>query len=141
MDESDKDRKIEEYQKFIEETLKVDLKEIETNLEKKFDKFKQWEELKDIIAMLRMKDNQDLNLQVPVGCNIYVNAETETNDTIIVDVGLGCLLEMNYVEGEKYCNIRMGLLKKEIEHYRSLAVNVKVKIKLTLLAINELKSC
>lgn len=140
MNESEKKLKIDEYQKFIDETLKVDLKEIETNLRKKFDKFKEWEELKDIVRMLKMKQDQDVNLQVPIGCNVYVNAETETNDTVLVDVGLGCLLEMNYIETDKYCNIRMGLLKKEIEHYRSFAVNVKVKIKLTLLAINELKS-
>lgn len=139
MEVTEKENKIKEYHKFIDETLKVDLKEIESILEKKVEKYKQWEELKDVVNMLRTMQDRDVNLQVPIGCGVFVNAETEPNDTIIVDIGLGCLLEMNYSETEKYSNIRMNLLKKEIEHYRSLAVNVKVKIKLTLLAINELQ--
>lgn len=138
MNGNEKKIKVNEYEEFLEKKLRVDLKDIEEVLKTKFDKYRRWEELKEIVKLWRRLENRDVNLQVPIGYGIHVNAETIEYDKVFVDVGLGCFLVMNYEEADKYSDIRMRVLKKEIDHYRSLAVQVKVKIKLTLLALNEL---
>lgn len=132
--------KITEYENFIEHNLKVDLKEIEQCLSSVVEKYRKWEDMKQTINILKSLTERDLNIQVPLGLDVFVNAEVNDFNSVIVDLGLGCHLEMDYNEAMKYADIRMKSLKKEIEHYRSMAVTCKVKIKTLLLGIHSLQT-
>lgn len=132
--------KIKEYQNFVEETLKSDLKEIEKSLNEKVAQYKDWDEVKlmvDVVKEFKNKDH-DMLLQVNIYKDIFVNGEISDYERTYINVGLGIILEMDCEEATRYSNIRQNLLKKEISHFRKLAVEVKVHIKMVLLAISEL---
>lgn len=133
--------KVREYENFVEEVLKKDLKEIERTLNEKVTKYKEWEEVKvmaDIVKEFKEKDH-DMRVQVDMGKGIMVSGEICDYEQTFVNIGLGIILEMDCNEAVKYSDIRLRLLKKEITHFRKLAVDVKVHIKMVLLAINELQ--
>lgn len=134
--------KLQVYEDYVENQLKPDLKCIEELLKEKFDAFQEWDDLKNVVKhwkYLRAK-NRDTDLQIEIGSNVYGFAEVTEFDKLLVDVGANVLLEMDCEEAHKYADIRMNVLKKEIAHLRKMAVNVKVHIKLVLLALYELRN-
>lgn len=135
-------QKLEEYEHFVEEKLKGDLRDIESVLIKKSTICKEWTELKNVIAAVSefKANDKDMNIQVNLGNDISSFAKICDYEDTYVDIGLGCILEMNCEEANKYSDIRIKLLQKEIRHLRQLAVNVKVHIKMVLLAISELQA-
>lgn len=137
----DIERQIKVYEDFIESTLKSDLNNIKESLEKKADSFNQWQDVKNIVKHWRRinKMNCDTNVQFEIGCGIHSFGEVTDCEKMYIDVGLGVLLEMDYDEADKYADIRLKLISKEIEHLQKLAVKVKVHIKMVLLTIHHLQ--
>ncbi|XP_044270121.1 protein UXT-like [Tribolium madens] len=135
-------KKIREYETFLEDTLKRDLAEVQKILKDKVKKYKEWEEVKQVTKTINefKEKDRDMVVRVGLGCGVHVTGEVSDYERTFVNIGLGCLLEMDCDEADKYSDIRMRSLKKDIEHYRNLAVHVKVNIKMVLLAINELQS-
>lgn len=134
--------KITEYKNFIEEKLKPDLKDIEIILADKASKYKEWNELKNVVDVIKdfKEKDRDMHIQMELGSDIHTFGNISDYENFYVDIGLGYLLEMNCDEAIKYSDIRLRLLKKEIDQLRKLAVNVKVHIKMVLLALNELQT-
>lgn len=133
--------KLKTYEDYIENRLKPDLKAIEEALTQKTEKHQEWQDLKNLTKhwkFLRNKD-RDIDLQFEIGNGVNAFAEITELDRLFIDVGAGIVLEMDCDEAEKYAQIRMNVLRKEIAHLRKLAVNVKVHIKLVLLVVYELQ--
>lgn len=132
--------KIAKYDEFIETKLKKDLKDIELLLNLKCDKYKSWQELKNFAEHMAEQKVDEQVTTFEFGIGIYAIANIDQLDKVLVDIGCGYFLEMQYCEANKYIAIRMKYLKKEIDFFRQQAAHVKAHIKLVLLAINELKS-
>ncbi|XP_028132574.1 protein UXT homolog [Diabrotica virgifera virgifera] len=134
--------KVKEYENFIEDKLKPDLEDIVVILKDKSTKLKDWEEVKTTVKTVRRskEKDRDMVVKVDIGGGILAQGEISDLEQIYVDVGLGYMLEMNHQEADRYADIRMNLLKKEIAHFRKMAVDVKVNIKLILLALSELQA-
>lgn len=134
--------KVKQYETFIEETLKRDLKEVQDILDDKVEKYKDWEQVKEVTKTMKefKAKDRDMNVRVELGCGVHVQGEVSDYERTYVNVGLGYLLEMDCDEADKYSDIRMRSLNRDIDHYRQLAVSIKVNIKMVLLAINELQS-
>lgn len=133
--------KVKTYEDYIEDRLKFDLKAIEEVLKQKSKTCQEWQDIKNVVKhwkYLREKD-RDTDLQIEIGSGVNAFAEVTEFNRLFIDIGAGVILEMDCEEAEKYANIRMNVLRKEIAHLRKLAVNVKVHIKLVLLAIYELQ--
>lgn len=133
--------KVKTYEDYVEERLKPDLKCIEDALTKISETFGEWQEVKNVVKYwkhLRAKD-RDTELQVELGNGVNAFAEVTEFNSLLVDIGAGVLLEMDCEEANKYADIRMNVLRKELAHLRAMAVNVKVHIKLVLLAVYELQ--
>lgn len=135
-------QKIKEYEHFIEDRLKNDLKDIEFILNDKVTKYKEWEEVKQVVKTVKdfKSRNRDMSVRLDVGGGIMASGEITDYETTYVCIGLGYMLEMDCDEADKYSDIRLRLLKKEIDHFRKMAVDVKINIKMVLLAINELQA-
>ncbi|ENN80808.1 protein UXT homolog [Dendroctonus ponderosae] len=134
--------KLKEYECFIEDKLKRDLRDIELLLNSKAAQCEEWNELKTMVGAIkdhRTKD-RDMQLQFELGNGVAAFGSISDYETTFVDVGLGYLLEMQPNEAGKYADIRLRLLQKEMLHLRELAVGVKVRIKMVLLAIGELQA-
>ncbi|KAF5287766.1 hypothetical protein FQA39_LY15702 [Lamprigera yunnana] len=134
------EEKITSYESFIECKLKKDLKDLEVLLDKKNDNYKLWQELKNFIRHIQQFKDEELNTTFELGLGIFLGAKIENAETVIVNVGCDCYLEMYFDEASKYSDIRMKYLKKEIDFLRQQASHVKAHIKLALLAINELRT-
>ncbi|KAF2895147.1 hypothetical protein ILUMI_11026 [Ignelater luminosus] len=132
-------KKISSYEDFINDRLKKDLKEVETLCSKKVDDYKNWQELQNFIKHVQNKKQDELITTFEFGFGVYMAAKLERVDKLIVCIGCNCYLEMYYDEANKYVELRMKYLKKEINFLRQQAVKIKAHIKLVLLAISELK--
>lgn len=141
MDSNEVAEKVKEYEYFIEDILKKDLREIEKDLNGKLVKYNDWDEIKTMTEVVKefRRKNCDMLVRVDIGRGIFMNGEICDYERTYVNVGLGIILEMDCDEAARYSNIRLRFLKKEIDHCRKLAVKVKVHIKMVLLAINELQ--
>lgn len=141
MSRSEIELKIKTYEDYLEDRLKSDLKCIENHLKQKSETYQEWQEIKSVGKYWKhlRKKNCDANVQVEVGNGVNVFAKVTEFDRLLVDIGAGILLEMDCEEACKYATIRMNVLRKEITHLRQMAVNVKVHIKLVLLAMYELQ--
>lgn len=135
-------KKIKHYEHFIEKVLKKDLKDIQLELKKRSEKYQEWQNVKNVLKTVNefKEKDRDMVLKINLNNDVMVTGEINDYEQTYINIGLGYLLEMDCEEANKYSDIRLKLLKKEIEHFRELAVNVKVHIKLTLLAINELQT-
>ncbi|XP_018331170.1 protein UXT homolog [Agrilus planipennis] len=134
--------KIEEYENFIEKKLKRDLAEIEEILEKKYENYSHWADLKSLIQGLKLQQNEEkeYDIAVDMGCSVFAHGRIEEENVVFVNIGCECYLPMDYNEASKYADIRIKVIEREMEHYRKLAVQVKMNIKLFLLAIEELNT-
>lgn len=138
--------KIETYNDFIEDKLKEDLKHTQIALEKLHEEKQNWMDAKLNFKMLRtFKEKcpqQDLCMDIPLAewGNKSITASTIITDVekVHVDIGCGVRLTMELDHADKYADIRLKLIEKQIEHYMDMAVQIKVHIKVTLLAVNEL---
>ncbi|KAJ8915797.1 hypothetical protein NQ315_004609 [Exocentrus adspersus] len=141
MNKKDVINKLREYEQFVEK-LKVDLKEIEGILKDKASKYKDWEDVKHVVRTVKefKEKDVDMSVRLDIGDDVMVSGEISDYESTYVCIGLGYMLEMDCDEANKYSDIRLKLLKKEIDHYRELAVGVKVHIKMTLLAMHELQA-
>lgn len=135
------DEKIQKYEHFLNDKLKYDLKDIEQALMIKVKQLKEWMEIINTVDGIKEFKEKDIDMHVNfnLGNKTYAFGEIVDYGNLYLEIGLGYLLEMDQKEIIKYTNIRSKLLQKEISHLRQLAVNVKVHIKMVLLAINELK--
>lgn len=134
--------KLQEYESFIENKLKPDLRDIELLLNSKATQCEEWNELKTMVSAIKdhKTKDRDMQIQFELGNGVVAFGSIGDYEATYVDVGLGCLLEMHPDEAEKYADIRLRLLQKEILHLRQLAVGVKMHIKTGLLAIGELQA-
>ncbi|XP_017769982.1 PREDICTED: protein UXT homolog [Nicrophorus vespilloides] len=139
-------KKLEEYQDFLENTLKVDLKEIEGKLNATANELEKWIKLKNFTSKIlpSYRDNVKFDLNVynriveMEECEMFVRATVEDFNKVYIDIGCNCLLQMDLEEATKYASIRIRVIEKKIVHYSELAVKVKVNIKVVLLAIQQL---
>ncbi|KAJ8946032.1 hypothetical protein NQ318_023281 [Aromia moschata] len=99
-------KKIQEYDIFVEEKLKTDLKDIERILNNKVSKYKDWDDVK---LVFKEKDS-DMILRADIGKGIMVSGEVTDFESVYVLIGLGYMLEMDCDEADKYSDIRMKSL-------------------------------
>ncbi|KAF5272621.1 hypothetical protein FQR65_LT04862 [Abscondita terminalis] len=130
--------KLTTYEDFIENQLKKDLRDLEQLLNTKTENYKLWQELKNFVQHVNELKDEEFNTKFEFGLGIFLGARIENCETVIVNIGCDCYLEMYFEEAVKYADIRMRHMKKEIDFLRQQAAHVKAHIKLVLLAINEL---
>ncbi|XP_045470261.1 uncharacterized protein LOC123677650 [Harmonia axyridis] len=138
----DIEEKIKKYELYIEEDLKNDLKKVDDTLRLKNSMYQEWEEVENMSKTIQEfnEKDRDMLLKLELGDGVLVQGEVTNFNDVFVDIGLGHILKMEPVEAIKYAGIRKNILKKEVDHNRKLAVEIKTRIKFTLLAISELQS-
>lgn len=142
MNNQDIEEKLSRYEHFIEYKLKIDLKQVEETLRIKNVMYQEWDEVENMsktVQEFKEKD-RDMNLKFELANGVMAQSEVTDFNCVYVDIGLGYMLDMEPDEAIKYATIRKNILKKEVEHYRKLAVDIKVHIKFVLLALNELQA-
>mmetsp|Transcript_59292 Transcript_59292/g.150528 ORF Transcript_59292/g.150528 Transcript_59292/m.150528 type:complete len:184 (-) Transcript_59292:54-605(-) len=88
------DAKIAQYEAFIEEVLKRELRKSLDEFRRGAEVLEQCRELRRNIDLLIRDDVTELETMVDVGCQMFVKAFVPDTSRIFLDVGLGFQLEM-----------------------------------------------
>lgn len=131
--------KVQEYESFLNDTLKEDLKYLETKLTQVNNKLTEWYLLKKTICDLREQQTASFKTYVDLGGGISCRANVSDVSVVNVNIGLNIYVKMTLDDACTFCDIKINALKKEINAIQDQTVKVKAHIKLVLLGLQELQ--
>ncbi|KAJ8981191.1 hypothetical protein NQ317_014835 [Molorchus minor] len=117
---------------YVEDKLKTDLKDIDVILKGKASKYKDWDDVKQVAKTVREFKERDSDMALTVKLQIL--------KVYMCALDLAICWKWTAARSRQILGYQDEGFKKEIDHFRKLAVDVKVHIKLVLLAINELQA-
>ncbi|KAK1132527.1 hypothetical protein K0M31_013910 [Melipona bicolor] len=134
-------RKILEFETFVNDVLKEDLAQLEQKLNVKNADIAEFLELKATITTFKNNglDKNGFKTQVDIGQNFFIEAQVSDASTILLDIGLGHYLELSIDDAVAVINVRVKLLEQQIKHFRKEIARTNAHIKLILLGIRELQ--
>ncbi|GLV39726.1 Uxt prefoldin-like subunit [Carabus blaptoides fortunei] len=132
--------KVKQYESFLNDSLKEDLKFLETKLREINEKLSNWYIIMKSANDLRDYHANGFKTYVDVGCGIMCQANVPDPSVININIGLNVYLTMTLDEADQYCNWKITICKKEIEHIQMQANQVKAHIKLVLLGLQEIQN-
>ncbi|XP_015190638.1 PREDICTED: protein UXT homolog [Polistes dominula] len=134
-------KKILQFEAFINDVLKTDLAKLEEKLNSKNTDIAEFIQLKTIITTLQSNgfNKSGFKTQVDIGNNFYVEANVEDASNILLDVGLGHYVEFSLEEALIIINVRIKLFEKQITHIRKQIARTNAHIKLILIGIRDLQ--
>ncbi len=141
--------KVEKYEKFINEKLKTDLKNVLDHQESIYSEIAEYLQVKDIIEKMQLVDtlkNEKNELGTPfetkvdLGCNFYVNARIEDTSKIFISIGYGFHLEMTFNEALKFIEKKVAMLQDQANVFTLKASDIKANIKFVLEGLKEIQN-
>ncbi|XP_063831125.1 protein UXT homolog [Ostrinia nubilalis] len=133
--------RILEYERFINDVLKQDLRGVESQLVANnaeiADLLQQKHTLK-VVADKSMHPN-GFKTQVNLGCNFFMEASVPDTSELLVNIGLNHYLQFSLEEANKYLDVRIKAFEKQGETIQNKAAEIKAHIKLMLFGIAELQ--
>lgn len=138
---SGKSTKVLEYEKFLNETLREDLRKIVEQRDKIYSQVAEYLQLKATIEKIQeFEITKELKTKVDLGCNFYVQANVPDTSKIYVFVGFGFFVEMTLLEALKYIEKRTVFLNAHCEKLSADANKVKANIRLVLEGLREIQN-
>lgn len=139
--------KIEEYERFVNERLRTDLKRVLERRDAVNGEIAEFVQLKATIQHLRERQQggsseqkqRPLKTMVDLGCNFYAKGRVHDFSHIYVSIGLGFHLEMELKEAVTYAEKRVESLSTEVEKLTEQASKINARIKMVLGALDELQ--
>ena len=141
----DVNTKIIQYESFINDVLKEDLKRVLAKRDDIYSKIAEYLQLKRIIEQL-MKQQQEGNksktsarVLTDLGCNFYCQAELGDTSKVLVCVGLETFVEFTQSESLQFINKKVNILTKHAEKLSIDSAKIKSFIKLILTGLRDLQ--
>ncbi|XP_057330735.1 protein UXT homolog [Microplitis mediator] len=133
--------KIPQFEKFINDVLKNDLKKFEEKLDAKNTDLAEFIQLKSLITTLKNNEFNEsgFKTKVDLGNNFFVQARVDDASKIFIDVGLGYYIEFSLDEALVLINVRIKLLELQINNLRKEIAKTNAHIKLLLIGIRNLQ--
>lgn len=134
-------RKILEFEAFINDVLKADLAKLAEKLDTKNTDFAEFLQLKSVITTFQNTnvEKTGFKTKVDIGNNFFIQAHVQDASKILLDVGLGHYIEFTLDEALVVINIRIKLLKQQIMNLRRAIAKTNAHIKLILITIRDLQ--
>ncbi|XP_033110967.1 protein UXT-like [Anneissia japonica] len=140
MEELPVSKKVVEYEHFVNEILRKDLRKVLENREEIFTQTAQYLQLKTVIEKIKGNvSDDDLKTQVDLGCNFYVQAKVPDTSKIFVQVGFGFFVEFTLTEALIFIDEKIKQLNKKCEKLTKDSATIKANIKLVYEALKELQ--
>ncbi|XP_048872691.1 protein UXT [Brienomyrus brachyistius] len=133
------DKKVLQYETFINEVLKRDLQKVLEQRDEVYEKIAQYLQLKNTIESLQEAGSKELKTEVDLGCNFYVQAHVPDSSTIFVAVGYGFFVEFTLPEALKFIEKKTNQLTKYTEALTKDSAKIKANIRLVLEGLRELQ--
>jgi prefoldin subunit 5 len=141
-------RKVREYEIFLNDRLRADLQRAWTERDRLFSEKAEYERLRVTLTTLdemyknrKETDLEDpLQTQIDLGCSFFVQAECPINNRIFISIGFGLFCELTYDEGKTFIEKKLpNLHEQEVELSNKIA-HIKANIKLVLEALKEIQT-
>jgi prefoldin subunit 5 len=141
-------RKVREYEIFLNDRLRADLQRAWTERDRLFSEIAEYERLRVTLTTLdemyknrKETDLEDpLQTQIDLGCSFFVQAECPINNRIFISIGFGLFCELTYDEGKTFIEKKLpNLHEQEVELSNKIA-HIKANIKLVLEALKEIQT-
>eukprot|EP00743_Colponemidia_sp_Colp-15_P012350 GILK01014025.1.p1 GENE.GILK01014025.1~~GILK01014025.1.p1 ORF type:complete len:161 (+),score=27.30 GILK01014025.1:65-547(+) len=136
--DKDTERKVFEYEKFVDERLKQDLKNVLDDRDKLYEQIAQYLQLRNNITVIKENQLKQMKTMVNLGCDFYAQAEVADTSFIFVNVGLGFHLQFTLDEALIFIEKKEQALNTRAELLTRKASEIKAHIKVFLEAIAEL---
>ncbi|XP_030049746.1 protein UXT [Microcaecilia unicolor] len=132
-------KKVLEYEKFINEVLQRDLSKVVEQRDEVYKTIAEYVQLKNTIERLQELDDKTLKTEVDLGCNFFVCAEVPDSSRIFMAVGYGFFAELTLEEALRFIEKKSKLLTKLSENLSKDAAKIKANIRLVLEGLRELQ--
>merc|ERR1711920_1143648 len=117
-----------EYESFIENTLKKELKKALDNYRGDAEVLAQCKELRENIDLLLRDNVAELETMIELGCGFYAKALVPDTSKIFVNVGLGFQLEMPLAEAHDFLGHKESYIVSRLERQKTRIAQVKADI-------------
>ena len=134
--------KVAQYETFLNETLRTDLKNTLTLRDKIYQEQAEYLALRNSINAVKLADlvpGEPLKTKVDLGCNFYCQARVADPTKIFVAVGLGFFLELSLDEALEFIKKKDTELSKEAIKLTNDCAKLKANIKLVIGGLQELQ--
>ena len=132
-------KKVREYEVFLNERLKTDLKVLLDSRDAVYSDVAEYMQLKSVIEALQGREDTPLKAMVDLGCNFYAHARVPDPSFVCVAIGFGVYVELTHKEGLQFIDEKVALLNKKAEDLTAQACQVKAKIRVVVEALRELQ--
>ncbi|XP_041093046.1 protein UXT isoform X2 [Polyodon spathula] len=118
------DKKVLEYETFVTEVLKRDLKKVLDQRDEVSEKIAQYLQLKNVIQSLQESECKEITADVDLGCNFYVQTKVEDSSRIFVSIGYGFFVEFTLPEALRFIDKKTKQLT-ELKHLQRIHPKLK----------------
>nr|XP_033780160.1 protein UXT isoform X2 [Geotrypetes seraphini] len=132
-------KKVLEYEKFINEVLQRDLSKVLEQRDEVNKTIAEYLQLKNTLERLQELDDKALKTEVDLGCNFFVCAEVPDSSRIFMAVGYGFFAELTLEEALRFIEKKSKLLTGLSKSLSKDAAKIKANIRLVLEGLRELQ--
>lgn len=131
--------KVLHYEAFITDVLQRDLKKVLDHRDKVYEQLSKYLQLRNVIERLQEGKHLELNMQVDLGYNFFVDTVVPDTSRIYVALGYGFFLELTLAEALKFIDRKSNLLTELSDSLIKDSMNIKAHIHMLLEGLRELQ--
>ncbi|XP_015911893.1 protein UXT [Parasteatoda tepidariorum] len=135
------EKKILEYETYLNDVLREDLKCVLSQRENLCQEVLDLEQLKTVIERLQEAElnKETIKTRVDLGCNFYAQANITDTKYIFIKTGLDIFVQFTLEEATKFIDKKIDFLKKKIDHTLKKSSEINAHIQLILQGLRELQ--
>ncbi|XP_013780942.1 protein UXT-like [Limulus polyphemus] len=133
--------KVIEYEKFLNDVLREDLRKILQERDKICTRIAEYDQLKTVISRIEetSEKSKPLKTEIDFGCNFYVKAVVPNTSHIFVHVGFGFFVEFTMEEAKCFIDKKVEQLNQQLKKLTKDTCKIKAHIKIVYEGLRELQ--
>ncbi|CAG0922229.1 unnamed protein product [Notodromas monacha] len=132
-------KKIQKYEHFLNEVLKVQLRHLIEERRKVSEDIADLKTLQDTFRAFRINECGKLKTLTDIGGGFFMRAVVSRTDRVLIDVGSKFFVELTLDEADKVVEEKLGLLEAKSDQFRKRACEVQADIETVLAGLRELQ--
>ncbi|KAG9295995.1 hypothetical protein G9A89_011847 [Geosiphon pyriformis] len=130
--------KVKQYEGFLNDTLKPDLKKMMDLRDVIYDQISEYLKLKTQIQLIIDNELTEMKTMVDLGTNFYVQAKVPDTSFLYINVGFGFHVQLTSSEAVEFIDRKEKLLQRKADQYSKEVAKIKANIKMVLEALTEI---
>lgn len=145
----DMNEKVQKYEEFLNEKLKLDLREVHKQRDKIYKEIGDYMQLKRVIETIQNDQDETkcnsydkkntLKAKIDLGCNFYCQTVIPDCSRIYLLVGYGYFVEMTLEEASAFIDKKLKLLNNKSQTFSKDSAKIKAHIRLVMEGLREIQ--